>query len=188
VTRRAAAVVAGLAVLLVGCPGSRKKAPAAVPVPPPVAVTIPQPPPPPPGEKEMGEARASMRRGNLALATSQLQAVVAMEPMSPVRGEALFALAVVESLEQNPSRDTVRAREHLGLLMNSGEPPDRVQAAALLFALLEQEEALNQEIEDLRSQVQAAKGDAEILSSTLAQREEELRKIKEILLEKSPGS
>ncbi len=57
----------------------------------------------------------------------------------------------------------------------------------LILSLLALEAEKEQTILDLRAQIDASKGESEGLKAALAQREEELRKIKDILLEKQPG-
>jgi len=107
---------------------------------------------------------------------------------APSREEASFTLAVIEASPGNPARNVSRARLLLNDLIASGLSPARSQAAEFILSLLLMEEEHMKEVAELRSQIEASRGEMEGLKATLAQRETELRKIKEILLETKPGS
>lgn len=188
--KRASTLLVFVAIASLGCPAGRKPRPAPqiVVTPPPAVAPKPAPPPPPPGEREMNEANAALRSGDRVLAAAKLDAILAMGARAPSRGEALFTLGVIESLPDNPARDVARARSLLEEAITSGASPSRAQASRLIVSLLAQEEEQTRAILDLRAQIDASKTEVEELRAALAQREAELRKIKEILLEKVPGS
>jgi len=141
-----------------------------------------------PGARELDEAMTALRFGDRALAVSRLEAVVAMGSAAPSRGEALLTLGVLSALPDSPSRDIERARVLLQQSLAAGGPAASAQATRLILALLTQEEDLNRSIADLRTQIEASHTETEETKTLLAQRETELRRIKEILLGKTPGS
>jgi hypothetical protein len=188
--RSIAGAVAILSVVSVGCPGWKKAAPATTPSSPPPAVVPaapPPPPPPPPGERETAEAMSALRAGDLVLAATWLDQVLALGSRAPSREEALFTLAVIEALPSNPARDVVRARVLLREVIASGGSPSRSEASGLILSFLAQEEELTRSISELKLQIESSRSESEDLKATLAQRESELKKIKEILLGKSPA-
>jgi hypothetical protein len=172
--------------LSLGCPGQRSR-PAVQPAPPP-AIAPPPVPAPTPGAREFEEAMTALKFGDRALAVSRLEAVVAMGSSAPARGEALFTLGVFSALPDSPSRDVQRARALLQQSLAAGGAASSGQAIRLILALLAREEELDRSIADLKVQIDASRAEADETRTLLAQRETELRRIKEILLGKTPGS
>ncbi|MBI3449529.1 MAG: hypothetical protein HY049_11525 [Acidobacteria bacterium] len=165
-------------------PGSRTVAP---PSPAPSAAPPPAPAPVP-GAREFDEAMTALKFGDRALAVSRLEAVVAMGTGTPSRGEALFTLGILSALPDNPSRDVERARVLLQQSLASGGSVPSGHAIRLILALLAREDDLNKSIADLKAQIEASHTETEETKTQLAQRETELRRIKDILLGKTPGS
>ena len=164
--------------------------PRAQAVPPSPSPVIPTPlpsPPPAPGDAEMMRALEDIDRGEEASAAARLEAVMALGAKAPSRGEALFTLALLKANPVASQRDIARARSLLEEAAAMKPGPSRSSEIRLILSLLALEEEKERSLQDLRAQIEAVRGQAESLKAALAQREDELRRIKEILLEKTPG-
>lgn len=186
---RALSFIVCLALPVSGC---LKPAPAQNPAPvrPPAVVQpapAPPPPPPPPGQEDLDQAFVALNRGETDRAIDKLEAVLDEGSKAPGRGEALFTLALLCARPEDPDRDIPRARSMLEELLSIETSPSRQTAARLILSLLALEEQQTSAIRSIREQMDTTKVESEGLKSSLAQREEELRRIKEILLEKAPG-
>ena len=162
--------------------------PVVAPPPAPQATPLPAPtPPPPPGEREMSEAALYLGSGEVASAEEKLDAVIALGPESPSWGEAIRLRAILAARPDLPGRDLPLARDLLRRYL--GAQPDAAgeAEARLILSLLDREEEAARAVADLRAQIESMRGAESELRSALAQREEELRKIKEILLGSTPG-
>ena len=100
----------------------------------------------------------------------------------------LYRWGVDEPQVLSPERDVGRARHLLQDLLDSRPEAARETGARLILSLLELEEEYMRQIRDLRVLVAASGAEADDLRGALAQREAELRRIKEILLGRAGGS
>ena len=144
------------------------------------------PPPPPPGDSEMAAAAGFLRGGDLVSAAEALDAVIELGAKAPARWEAVYQRALLAATPDDPGRNVPLARDLLGQVLESKPAAERESEARLILALLDLEEGSARAIGDLRSQIETMKAEGEEIRSALAQREDELRRIKEILLEKAP--
>jgi hypothetical protein len=127
-------------------------------------------------------------RGETRRAVARLEGVIALGARAPGRAEALYTLALIEARPDSPARDVPRARRLLREVLGSKPAPRRETEARFILALLEMEEDRTREIHALRARLAVSEADANLLRLALDQREEELRRIKEILLGESPGN
>ncbi len=170
-----------------GCAGIRSTPAGTPPAEPPPAVVEPAPPPPP-GERGLAEATELLGRGETRRAVAKLEEVIALGAGAPGRAEALYTLALIEARPESPARDVPRARRLLQEVLKSDPEPRREAEARFILALLRIEEERTREIHALQTRLAVSEADADLLRSALEQREEELRRIKEILLGESPGN
>lgn len=147
----------------------------------------PPPPPPPPGEEDLKEAYVALNRGETDHAIRKLEAVLDEGSKAPGRSEALFTLALLLARPEDTDRDVPRARSMLEELLSIDTSPSRQTAARLILSLISLEEQQASAIKSIKEQMDTTRVESEGLRTSLAQREEELRRIKEILLEKTPG-
>ena len=143
---------------------------------------------PRPGDPELAAARKAMEAGHFSEAAERFEQVISLGEIAPGRGAALYTLALLLARPDNPGRDAARARILLEDLLASGEPVVREAGARLILSLLEIEGAYRQQIEDLRIRMATMGAESDDLRGLLAQREMELRRIKEILLGRATGS
>lgn len=126
--------------------------------------------------------------GRLEEAEERLQEIIARESAAASRGKALYLMALLLARPDNPKRDIGRARGLLEDLVETYPQSARETGASLVLSLLELEEGYVQLIVDLRTRAASAGAEADDLRGILAQRESELRRIKEILLGRTGGS
>jgi hypothetical protein len=129
-----------------------------------------------------------MEAGHFSKAAERFERVISLGEIAPGREAALYDLALLLARPDNPQRDVARARSLLEDLSASGEPAARDTGARLILSLLEVEGAYLRQIEDLRTRLAAMGAESDDLRGLLAQREAELRRIKEILLGRATGS
>jgi signal transduction histidine kinase len=167
-----------------------------------VEPTVPQAPDPPPstlepavsppraapGDIELAEAGEALSRGDKAVAIRKLEGVVELGADAPGRVDALLALAVLRARPDDPARDTQAALALVERILQLHPGGAKEEEAKLLKSFLEVENMLSHSVEELRAQLTAAREEGEALRQSLAKREDELKKIKEILLGKTPGS
>lgn len=169
-----------------GCTRAGGPAPAPVEAETTSPVRIPEPPPAP-AEIALSEAREAIARGRIREAEIALERIPSLEGAQKVRGEAIYALAVLLARPGDPGRDVERASGLLERYLETGPPPDREAGARLILQLLELERRCGQQVEELRGRAAVSGSEAEDLRVALAQKEAELKRIKEILLGRSGG-
>jgi hypothetical protein len=129
-----------------------------------------------------------MEAGHFSKAAERFERVISLGEIAPGREAALYDLAFLLVRPDNPQRDVARARSLLEDLLASGEPAARAPGARLVLSLVEMEGIYLRQIEDLRTRLAAMGAESDDLRGLLAQREAELRRIKEILLGRATGS
>jgi hypothetical protein len=130
---------------------------------------------------------AALDNGDPGGAADKLRAALAAGAAGAQRSEAIFTLALLHARPDAPQRDVPKARAYLEQVIASRPAAAREIEASLILALLDAEEVHAAAAADLRSQLAAARTESDELRVALASREAELKKIKEILLEKTPG-
>lgn len=147
----------------------------------------PAPAPPAPGEREMEGVRAALAAGKMDRASDLLKFVIALGAAAPARPEALYTLALLRARPDAEGRDPVEARRLLEEVIGSPPTPLRLIEARSILALLVAEQESRDSIGELRARLAVSEADSERIRITLAHREEELRRIKEILLGQTGG-
>ncbi len=179
-------------VLAVGCarhPAAPATAPPPAPIPPSAEVTGHAPE----GDSSregvlLSEAMAALEQGRLHEAASRLEQLIGSGPATEGRGTALYLLGMLLARPDYPDRDITRARGLLEGLLESHPPAAHETGARLVLSLLDLEEGYVRLIADLRIRAAVAGAEADDLRGVLAQREAELRRIKDILLGRAGGS
>lgn len=146
----------------------------------------PEKTPPTAGERYLEAARAALAGPDYKTAEERLEFVLALGKSIPQRAEALYLLALLKARPDSDNRDRARA---IVLLQEAGSVktvPERKSEALLVLQLLESELEQERIIQQLNIWVSEIESDQIELRTALEQREEELRKIKEILLGKIP--
>ncbi len=184
--------------LLLSLPACHKKAPAPVatapapaasPAGPPAPVAIiPVPPPPAPKQDEAapaapaGEATeptlvevgmAQFQAGDYALASQSLEAFLRQHPEAPDREPALFFLGLSRALAQDASRNLLQAEAALRRL--AAEFPQSVYRRPAEYLLR------------LQARIDRLTAEAKEREERVRQLEEELERLKEIDLKRTPG-
>lgn len=136
----------------------------------------------------VSEAMAALGKGRLHEAASHLEQVMGSGPEAEGRVTAHYLLALLLARPDYAERDITRARAMLEGLLESHPPAAHETGARLVLSLLELEEDYVRLIADLRIRAAASGAEADDLRGVLAQREAELRRIKDILLGRAGGS
>jgi hypothetical protein len=138
-----------------------------------------------PVESSLRVALEARDAGRLAAATEGLESLLAMG--GAARGRALYPLALLLARPDSESRDTVRAASLLEEYVRTEPDPSEEASARLILGLLDLERLCADLIGELRGKAAASGAESEDLRLALAQREAELRRIKDILLGRSGG-
>ncbi|HXI01779.1 MAG TPA: hypothetical protein VNI57_01255, partial [Candidatus Saccharimonadales bacterium] len=137
---------------------------------------------------ELAGALADMDAGRLDEAKTRLEKLAALPSPSEERESARYSLAILLARPGSPGRDVSRARDLLEEVLADYPGAPREMGARLILSLLDAEESFRRQIDELRAQVAASGSESDDLKAALAQREAELRRIKEILLGRAGGS
>lgn len=187
-----------LVLLLLLLPGCHKKgtpSPAAAPAPAPAAAAeaaaaapeaiIPEPPEPAPEAEPAAPAEeaaeptlvevgmAQFQAGDYALASQSLEAFLRQHPEAPDREPALFFLGLSRALAQDASRSLVQAEAALKRL--AAEFPQSVYRRPAEYLLR------------LQARIDRLTAEAKEREERVRQLEEELERLKEIDLKRTPG-
>lgn len=139
------------------------------------------------GAAELAAALESMRGGRLDEARREFEAVLALDGGTLRRPAALYGLGLLLARPDFAGRDVTRSRKLLEEYLATGPTEPEGTSARLVAGLLRAEAEQTAVIAELRGRVAAAGAESEDLRVTLAQREAELRRIKEILLGRAGG-
>lgn len=181
---RLLAAVLGAALAAAG-PGCAREVPAPAPAP-----SVPeQTPPAGPSRAHLSlvAAMEALEQGRLQEAVRRLEEVLSLEAEAAERGAALYSLAVLLARPGSPARDVARARGLLEEFLETDPPAARAEGARLILGLLDVEGRYEEQIRELRGRAAVAGAEADDLRIALAQKEAELRRIKEILLGRTGG-
>ncbi|HKY31949.1 MAG TPA: hypothetical protein VJV23_05385 [Candidatus Polarisedimenticolia bacterium] len=179
--------------LLAGCPGrlTRPEPRAEPPVKPPPAVEQEMPPPAPPpirseAELAMDAAAKAEARGDAATAADLYARAARASLEAGRRGDALFSLAQLHLDPAGPVRDLPQAREALQRLVESAPAHSRVRESRAMLALLDELDEARGAAAGLRTEAETLRGDAAALRIELDKKDQELKSIKQVLMQKKP--
>jgi len=190
-TLASAAAVLLLAVMGPAChrPGSRPVAGPLPPAPPPVVETAPPAPvPPPPGrfDQEMRAADDAERGGDYQKAVETYEGIVSSGADPSALADARYRLALVYLDPNCPLRSAEESLKTIeALLRDSPGHPRFQEARAIKQILVELKLALGGTAQ-ARADIEAFKEKLSALQASLDEKEQELKRIKEVLFEKKP--
>jgi len=186
-----AAAVLLLAALGPAChrPGSRPVAGSLPPAPPPVVETAPPAPvPPPPGrfDQEMRAADEAERGGDYQKAVETYERIVSSGADPSALADARYRLALAYLDPNSPSRSADQSLKSIeDLLRDSPGHPRSREARTIKQILVELKQAID-ELAQARGDIEASRTQLQALQARFDEKEQELKRIKEVLLEKKP--
>jgi hypothetical protein len=159
----------------------------AVKPPPPVETPDPEPLPPPPSEAELAfdAARRAEMHGDGAAAAALYARAASTTLEAPRRAEALYRLALLR-LEPGELRDQALARTDLLQLLDAAPDHPRAREARALLALLDELDAARAQTASARTEAESVKGEVVALRADLEKKDQELKSIKQVLLQRKP--
>ncbi len=190
-TLSSVAAVLLLAALGPAChrPGSRPVAGTLPPAPAPVVETAPPAPvPPPPGrfDQEMRAADDAERGGDYQTAVETYERIVSSGADPSALADARYRLALAYLDPNSPSRNTDQSLKSIeDLLRDSPGHPRSREARTIRQILAELKQAI-EELAQARGEIEASRTQLQALQVRLEEKEQELKRIKEVLLEKKP--
>ncbi|MGH9870371.1 MAG: tetratricopeptide repeat protein [Candidatus Polarisedimenticolia bacterium] len=189
---RAGLLAAALTLTLAGgCAGRLKRpvesAPPTVKPPPPVEILDPSPVPAPPTEAELAldNARQAEARGESALAADLYARAARVSLDASYRSDAFYSLALLH-LDPGPLRDLALAREELLQVTELAPGHPRVREARSLLTLIEELQTVRTEVTVERDSIQGLRDEAAALRVELDKKNQELKSIKQVLLQRKP--
>ncbi len=147
----------------------------------------PAPPPaPPPEQVALLAARGAATRGDYLHATDLYERAIQAAVESRVREAIRYELALVRLGPGNPQRDPAAARRDLeALALASPEHPRAAEARALV-ALLDEAAMERKAALEARAENDSIRAQLAVQKAELVEKEQELQRIKQVLLERKP--
>jgi len=144
---------------------------------------------PPPGEVDsaLQAAQRAEAAGDAAGAIEFYEHVTMMPDASSVQmAEAHLALAMLSADPNAPQRDVEQARAHLRQMLQLEPDHPRARDASLLLALLDEIGTLQSRTAELTAQSDTIRSSVTELIAKLDEKERELQKVKQVLLQNKP--
>jgi hypothetical protein len=190
--RAAAAALALVATLALGCPVKKREAAVTTPReqgPPEVETTSPETVPAPlPTEAELAlqAAEDAEARDDLEAAMELYDWAYMAQRDRMLEGEIHYRIARLRVDPQTPGRDLEVARQGFERLLSVAPDHPHARESRIMIALIEEALAARSEAGSLRAEVETLKASQAALKEEIDKKEKELQRVQDVLLKKKP--